>query len=159
MGDSIKVGPLEFIEGEEYVRREIHDAIGGQWQGGISTPSKYPVVLLFTSDTGKDHGYGFDGWQSTNVFHYTGEGQPALGDMRFTRGNKAIRDHIQNGKRLLLFKHVTSSSSGKRRVEFVSEMEYRDHEIKMRDSAGYSREVIVFMLAPVEPRDNRPSEA
>ncbi len=158
MGDSIKVGPLEFIEGEEYVRREIHDAIGGQWQGGISTPSKYPVVLLFTSDTGKDHGYGFDGWQSTNVFHYTGEGQPALGDMRFTRGNKAIRDHIQNGKRLLLFKHVTSSSSGKRRVEFVSEMEYRDHEIKMRDSAGYSREVIVFMLAPVEPRDNRPSE-
>jgi len=155
MTESIKVGPLTFVVGEEYVRRDIHDVIGGQWQGGISTSSKYPVILLFTSDTGRDHGYGFDGWQSKDVYHYTGEGQQSSGDMKFIRGNKAIRDHIKNGRRLLLFKHVVQQRSGKRRVEFVAEMEYRNHEIKMRDSAGYGREVIVFTLAPVESRSSR----
>lgn len=155
MTESIKVGPLTFVVGEEYVRRDIHDVIGGQWQGGISTSSKYPVILLFTSDTGREHGYGFDGWQSKDVYHYTGEGQQSSGDMKFIRGNKAIRDHIKNGRRLLLFKHVVQQRSGKRRVEFVAEMEYRNHEIKMRDSAGYGREVIVFTLAPVESRSSR----
>jgi hypothetical protein len=36
------------------------------------------------------------------VFRYFGEGP--LGDMKFERGNRAIRDHIQDGKVLLVFK-------------------------------------------------------
>lgn len=90
-----------FIEGETYNRRaEIHERFGGQRQGGISTPIAHPFVFIFTGKAGEQHGYE-DGWKDEGVFLYTGEGQK--GDMRFHKGNAAIRDHAVNGKDLLLF--------------------------------------------------------
>ena len=83
-------------------RKDIHDAYGGQRQGGISTP-KGPYIFLFTSPSGEQYGYK-DGWNENGVFLLTGEGQ--AGDMRFVRGNRSIRDHIQDGKDLLLFEFV-----------------------------------------------------
>jgi 5-methylcytosine-specific restriction protein A len=38
------------------------------------------------------------------VFLYTGEGQ--VGEMKFLRGNRAIRDHSMDGKELLLFESL-----------------------------------------------------
>jgi 5-methylcytosine-specific restriction protein A len=137
----------EFNVGEEYVRRELHDMLGGQRYGGISTPKRFPEVLIFTGDAGQQHVYGFDGWRGKSVFHYTGEGQPERGDMRFSAGNRAIRDHIGDGKRLLLFEQVRKRSG---RVKFVGEMVYRGHHIEQRDTAGYSREVIVFEPEPLD---------
>ncbi len=85
-----------FELGREYVRRDIHALFGGQVQGGISTPSNHKIVLLFSSDAGEAHGYR-DGWdRESGHFLYSGEGQ--RGDMTFTRGNKAVRDHVNNGK-------------------------------------------------------------
>jgi 5-methylcytosine-specific restriction protein A len=149
VANSVRVGELEFIIGEDYVRRDIHHAIGGQRQGGISTPHGYPVVLIFTGESGKQHGYGFDGWKSKTEFHYTGEGQPSGGDMVFKRGNLAIRDHLENNERLLLFEQVRSTNNA-RRVRFVAEMRYRRHRIESRDSEGTPRDVIVFELEPVD---------
>jgi 5-methylcytosine-specific restriction protein A len=57
-------------------------------------------VFLFTGDSGEAFGYR-DGWDISGVFRYTGEGQ--LGDMAFTGGNQAVRDHAAEGKDLLLF--------------------------------------------------------
>jgi 5-methylcytosine-specific restriction protein A len=90
-----------FVEGELYSRRnDIHERFDGQRQGGISTPANHPFVFIFTGKSGEQHGYE-DGWKDEGVFLYTGEGQE--GDMRFIKGNAAIRDHAQNGKDLLLF--------------------------------------------------------
>jgi 5-methylcytosine-specific restriction protein A len=144
----VSVGGIEFVPDDLYVRRWIHERLGGQWQGGISTPATHPVILIFTSESGREHGYGYDSWQSRELFHYTGEGQRAHGDMQFSRGNKAIRDHVQDGKRLLLFEQVRPQSSSKRMVKFVGEMACRGYHMERRDSEGYPREVIVFELVP-----------
>jgi 5-methylcytosine-specific restriction enzyme A len=45
-----------FQVSQEYRRQEIHDQIGGQRQGGISTPAKHAIVLLFTGSSGEAHG-------------------------------------------------------------------------------------------------------
>lgn len=96
-----------FVENQNYSRRnDIHEVYGGQRQGGICTPKDHPFVFIFTGQSGEQHGYA-DGWHDEGVFLYTGEGQ--LGDMSFIRGNSAIRDHVANGKELLLFQTLGRS--------------------------------------------------
>ena len=60
----------------------------------------------FTGSSGQQYGYE-DGWDEDGVFIYTEEGQS--GDMRFIAGNKAIRDHLENGKEILLFEALGKS--------------------------------------------------
>lgn len=136
-----------FKQKEIYRRRDIHNKFGGQQQGGISTPKNSPLVMIFTSDSGEEFGYD-DGWQSNGVFYYTGEGQ--VGDMQFIKGNKAIRDHINNGKSIMLFKYVKQGY-----VEFVCELYYIGHHYKqVRDREGYMRQSIVFELMPSQLSHN-----
>lgn len=54
----------------------------GQRYGGLSTPSKFPFILLFTGERGEEYGYK-DGWNKEGIFLYTREGQD--GDMQFIR--------------------------------------------------------------------------
>ncbi|MFH8385455.1 EVE domain-containing protein [Kitasatospora sp. NPDC018058] len=87
--------------GEEIRRVELHDRYGGSRQGGISPSVQSKNVLFFTdASTGEQHGYD-DVWESDDHFRYTGEGQ--TGDQVFTKGNKAIRDHLKDGRSLRLF--------------------------------------------------------
>ena len=81
--------------GSLWKRTEIHNLFGGQRRGGISTPSGKPYIILFTGPSGEEFGYR-DGWDEDGFFRYTGEGQE--GDMSFVRGNRAIRDHVKDGK-------------------------------------------------------------
>jgi 5-methylcytosine-specific restriction enzyme A len=84
--------------------KELHREFRGQRYGGISTPPDQPFVLCFTGETGKKHGYR-DWWDTeAGVLHYYGEGQS--GDMEFTHGNKAIRDHATDGEDLYVFEVV-----------------------------------------------------
>jgi 5-methylcytosine-specific restriction protein A len=121
-------------------RQEFHGPYGGQWQGGISTPSGWPFILLFTGESGEQYGYQ-DGWDENGVFLYTGEGQ--VGDMEFVRGNRAVRDHARDGKDLLLLEAL-----GKRKcyrylgVFACSSWEYRQGE----DLKGNERRAIVYHL-------------
>ena len=93
-----------FEVGRIYNRREeLHGRYGGQWRGGIATPARQPFIMLFTGESGEQYGYR-DGWNENGVFLYTGEGQ--TGDMEFVRGNRAIRDHAQDGKVLQLFESL-----------------------------------------------------
>ncbi|MFJ7501588.1 HNH endonuclease [Serratia grimesii] len=95
--------PLEKLEeGELYKRKYLHELYGGQEQGGISTPKEFPVIFIFTSESGETHGYK-DSWPNDNHFSYTGEGQK--GNMEFTKGNKSILDHKDDGKDILLFEY------------------------------------------------------
>ncbi len=134
-----------FVPGKTYSRlHDIHGRFDGQRQGGVSTPADAPFVFLFTGIAGEAHGYA-DGWADDGTFLYTGEGQ--RGDMRFEKGNRAIRDHIQNGKSLLLFEAL-----GKRKpVRFVGTFNCQSWgTIRTNDTDGNPRDAIQFHLVPDE---------
>ena len=133
-----------FVTGKVYNRRrDIHAIYSGQQQGGICTPSNHPVIFIFTGDSGDEFGYK-DDWTAAGIFEYTGEGQ--VGDMQITKGNKAIRDHVQNGKDLYLFKYIKSGH-----VQFIGNMVYTGHHFRdSKDRNGDIRKAIVFELAPAE---------
>jgi len=131
---------LPFIPHQIYNRRaQIHALYGGSWQAGICPSSTYPYIFIFSGKSGHQHGYK-DGWDNPNVFSYTGEGQ--AGDMQFSRGNLALRDHIQNGKRVFLFEFERKGF-----VKFVSEVEYHDVDyFETHDTAGSTRVGIKFFF-------------
>jgi len=134
---------IDFPVGSYWKRSEIHALLGGQEQGGISTPSKKPYIIIFSSPRGEEFGYE-DGWNADGFYHYTGEGQ--VGDMQWIRGNRAIRDHAEDGKILLVFETV---KDGRRR--FVGLMSYAGHYTKsLPDKNGNSRQGIIFKLAETD---------
>ena len=131
---------IEFIVGKVYRRRDLHEAYGGQWQGGISTPADHPVIFLFTGDSGKQYGYE-DDFQEDGTFWYTGEGQ--VGTMEFIRGNGAIKTHQANGKVMHLFKAL-----GRGDVRYIGEAILLGYHLAARvDREGDQRQAIVFELA------------
>ena len=133
-----------FEVGSLYRRRDdIHGPFGGQQQGGISTPRDQPYIFLFTGSSGEQHGYR-DGWKD-GVFHYSGEGQ--LGDMTFAAGNRAIRDHVEEGKDLFLFE---TQGHGKP-VQYLGRFACVSwEENRGPDREGRERNVIVFHLLSAE---------
>ena len=134
---------LPFIPGQIYNRRsDIHALYGGNWQSGICPSATNPYIFIFTGASGHQHGYK-DGWDNPNVFSYTGEGQ--VGDMAFTKGNLALLDHKENGKRVFLFE-----SYSKGFVKFVSEVEIIEADFfDTHDINGNIREGIKFFFKRV----------
>lgn len=133
-----------YVVGAVYDRqRDIHDRFGGRRQYGISTPADQQFIFLFSGSSGSRHGY-FDYYDEEGTFHYFGGGQ--RGDMSWNHGNRAIRDHLKSGRRLLVFK-----SLGRGRQRFVGEFVYGGHDIipDHPDSEGRLRNAIVFRLRPV----------
>jgi len=90
---------MEFIRNKIYKRKELHDEYGGNRQSGICPSSEHPVIFIFSGNTGGKYGYE-DGWDNENIFRYSGEGQ--IGDMEFTRGNKSILNHKEDGKNMVV---------------------------------------------------------
>jgi mutator protein MutT len=134
-----------YRRGQTYIRRQIHDMVRGQEQGGISTPRSTPAILLFSNEQGADYGYK-DGWkQPDGYYHYTGEGQS--GDMEMVRGNKAIRDHHKNGKVLMLFEGVERKPGLYRFAGFMHCVDYYE---KDTDALGNERRVFVFRLVSID---------
>lgn len=132
-------------------RKDIHGAYGGQQQGGICTPSHHPVIILFTGSSGEQHGYT-DGWSAEGVFRYFGEGQ--VGDMMFERGNRAIRDHLVDGKDLLVFQ-----TRGREGVRFLGQFECAGYSTEPApDREGNQRSAIVFELIPADVADQLQDE-
>ena len=134
-----------FVVGEEYNRsKDIHDKFGGNRQSGIASCASHPYIFLFTGESGESYGYE-DGWHDgQDIFLYTGEGQ--IGDMEFKAGNKAIRDHVKNGKQLLLFYALGK----KKPVRYVGEFECSSTVWgNGPDKKGDNRRTIQFNLHPV----------
>ncbi|WP_423827604.1 HNH endonuclease [Serratia marcescens] len=133
--------PFEILEKDEvYKRKYLHDLYGGQEQGGISTPKEFPVIFIFTGETGETHGYK-DGWSNNDHFSYTGEGQK--GNMQFTKGNKDIRDHKENGKDILLFEYNKKRTG----VKFAGLFECDSwNYTECKDTQENMRQGIIFNL-------------
>ena len=136
------------IKGTTYFRKDLLEKYGGQLQKGIWTPREFPVVFIFTGASGKTYGYK-DGWTDDGIFRYTGEGQS--GDMTFTTGNEAIRDHRQSGKDLLLFEDIGKGKGV--RYEGLFECASCD-ENESADKDKIQRKIIVFNLVPVATAAN-----
>lgn len=137
---------LPFEIGALYSRRgQIHSLLGGQQQGGIATPAEHPVVVIFTGEAGEAHGYS-DYWDEDGYFHYFGEGQS--GDMEFKGGNRAILDHVKNGKRLIAFQSTGKGKPYRYRGEFIA----LSHDVVpgVPDTSGALRNAIVFKLRALE---------
>jgi hypothetical protein len=134
------VEKLPFIPNQIYNRRnDIHKVYGGNWQGGICPSREFPYIFIFTGSGGGQHGYK-DQWENKNVFSYTGEGQS--GDMEFTRGNLALRDHLNNGKRVFLFEYVQKGF-----VKFLTELEFFETGyFETHDTEGKVRNGIKFFF-------------
>jgi 5-methylcytosine-specific restriction enzyme A len=134
---------LPFIPDHIYNRRNnIHAIYGGNWQSGISPSANHPYNFIFSGKSGHQHGYK-DGWDNPNVFSYTGEGQS--GDMKFTKGNLALRDHLVNGKRVFLFESVSKGF-----VKFICEVEVFDADyFETHDTSGATRIGIKFFFKKI----------
>ena len=133
----------DLVTGALYSRSELHDRFGGQEQGGIATPTNYPVILAFTGSSGAQHGYT-DGW-SDGVFCYFGEGQ--VGPMTFTKGNLAIRDQAETGKDVLVFEMLRRPKSS---VKFLGAFSCGSWEHRQApDRSAKQRQAIVFHLLPI----------
>jgi 5-methylcytosine-specific restriction protein A len=132
---------IPFVIGREYNRRQdIHALYGGSQQSGMSPCGTYPLIFLFTGPGGEQHGYQ-DRFAPDGRFFYTGEGQ--LGDMEFTRGNKALRDHAIDQRQVLLFEQSRTAH-----CRYLGECVYTGHHLEPRpDREGTTRQAIVFELA------------
>jgi 5-methylcytosine-specific restriction enzyme A len=106
---------LPFIPGQTYKRSLIHDQYGGNRRGGISNAAQFPVIFIFSGKSGYQHGYE-DHWIDQEVFCYSGEGQ--IDDMKFIKGNLALRDHVKTGKQVFLF-----TTGAKSFVKYEGELE------------------------------------
>lgn len=124
--------------------RDIHERFGGQRQGGIITPSAFPLVIAITGEAGGQHGYS-DRLREDGVFEYFGEGQ--RGDMQLVRGNRAIALHSVEGKSLLLFRKIARNGSLRFEGEWVCETVT---ERMSGDGAGEMRKAIVFELRSLD---------
>lgn len=140
--------PHRFEPGSSYKRTDLHDQYGGQRQGGISTPRDNPIIMLFTGSSGTQHGY-VDDFTADGALVYTGEGQQ--GDMVFRSGNRAIRDHIRDGKEL----HVFTTAGMKRSfVRYQGEFAADSWTIEtLPDGDGQPRKAIRFNLVPIHDAD------
>jgi 5-methylcytosine-specific restriction protein A len=137
---------LPFDVGALYNRKEqIHAVFGGQQQGGISTPKEHPLVIAFTGEAGVSHGY-HDFWDDDDVFHYFGEGQ--VGDMKYVGGNRAIGEHVKDGKILVVFQMMGKGRPYRYLGRFMCQSSYVQPGTTDRD--GQPRSAIVFRLRSLE---------
>lgn len=128
-------------------RREVHDRLGGQEQGGISTPRGITDVLVFTDpDSGRRYGYDkFEGLRADGGYSYTGEGQH--GPQTFIRGNRSILRTAETGGLVRLFRTRRTNAT------YVGAFTLGDPPFEMRqipDVDGLPREGIIFNLVPVD---------
>lgn len=118
------------------------------------TPAQHPFIFLVTGSSGRQHGYE-DRWadDGTTLFYY-GEGQ--LGDMKFTKGNLALRDHVASGEDVHVFEEVPSQSGF---LRYRGQMVCTGYEwVDAPDTKQNMRKAILFELSPLEGFEVAPAE-
>ncbi len=142
----MNTAPLFVPEQLYHRRRDIHVRFGGQEQGGMITPAQHNLIFLVTGTSGRQHGYE-DRWSDDGlVFSYFGEGQS--GDMKFTKGNLALREHVSRGEDVHLFEEVPAKSGY---LRYKGQMVCTGFSIvDAPDTQGDTRKAILFDLVPLE---------
>lgn len=109
-------------------------------------------MIYSDPSVGRSHGYDYDG-PADGAYYYTGEGQ--LGDQTFRAGNRALRDHADEGRVLRLFEAAGPTRPGGKPQRYLGayavdpEAPYRYEPAPDRE--GRIRNVIVFRLLAAGP--------
>jgi len=136
-------------------RRNIHARYSGQEQGGMITPARHNLIFLVTGNSGRAYGYE-DRWSDDGTtFFYFGEGQS--GDMKFTKGNLALRDHTLRGEDVHLFEEATEKSGCLRYKGQVVCTGFTF--VDAPDTERNMRKAILFELVPFQAFDNAEEDA
>jgi len=156
----------QIVPGDVRTRAELKELFGGGTQGGICPSRTTANVLVFTDPSvGEAQGY-HDGWLAEEdeygpVFEYTGHGQ---GDQTFEglhgTGNRAILQHVDEGRALRLFKAVGKvPGTGTKLQRYLGRFELDNIQPYVVREApndkGIMRRVIVFRLRPIEEEFER----
>jgi hypothetical protein len=133
-------------KGDTIARKKLHDLYGGGRQGGISPSRRSPNVIIF-SDRAVGERHGYADRSQDGIFLYVGEGQQ--GDQQMTHGNKAILNHVEDGRSIRLFWGCRGV------VTYAGEYELDHVDPWFNERAGSTdggpqRNVIVFRLIPVK---------
>ncbi|MFF4859044.1 hypothetical protein ACFY2N_29630 [Streptomyces rubiginosohelvolus] len=137
----------DLVPGDKIRRVDLHAQYGGSSQNGISPCGTSDNILIFTAaSSGHQHGY-FDTWNEDGTFHYTGEGQ--TGDQKMIRGNRAILEHSQTGKRLRLFDGARGTVRYLGEWTLDAEEPYTEDEAPATGGGGL-RKVIRFHMVPIK---------
>jgi 5-methylcytosine-specific restriction protein A len=146
--------PLFVPEQLYHRRRDIHAHFGGQEQGGMITPADHNLIFLVTGTSGRQHGYE-DRWSDDgSTFFYFGEGQG--GDMKFTKGNLALRDHVLHGEDVHVFEEVPAKRGY---LRYRGQMVCTGFDlVDAPDTQQNMRKAILFELVPLEAFFNTPGE-
>lgn len=143
---------VNFQIGRVYDRKtEINGIYGGSRQSGISPSLVSDAIFIFSGPSGSQFGYEdseITDADGGTTFYYMGEGQ--VGDMTFRSGNKAIREHSQDGRALHLFRTLGKGKG----QEYLGEYFYDRHRFaEGRDRDNNLRKIIIFSLVSVrEPK-------
>jgi hypothetical protein len=152
--------------GQLTTRIEVARTYGGSRFGGIQPCRESPNIMIYTDpEEGEQHGYIFDGWdpEDPSVFYYSGEGQ--TGDQRITKGNKAIAEHLVDGRALRVFEVASGDQPGGKLQRYVGEFVLDDIEPYRFEWAEDSsdprgqRRIVVFKLHARTAESRRVSAA
>ena len=130
--------------GAVYKRSELHARYGGSRIAGIVPLKREPFIFLFHTEEPSQNFYK-DGFSVDGLYWFSGEG--TVGDMRWTAANSAVRDHMREGRSLLLFERVRRAG-GLWRCSYVMQCGQVLEETR-KDKRGDARRAIVFGLVTV----------
>jgi 5-methylcytosine-specific restriction protein A len=136
----------EFVVGERYVRRELHDRFKGNRRTGISPPANEEFIFVFAGPSGKKYGYEGGLREDGTLLHY---GVGRVGDMAFepNNANTKLREHRERGLDLHVF--VETIDDGV--VSYLGEYEHDDCEwVDASDGDGETRRAVRFRLVPAD---------
>lgn len=132
-------------------------------------PCKDNILIYTDPQSGEKYGY-FDGWAQEEddpnpYFEYTGAGRGKQGfDGPIGSRNRAIRDHVKDGRALRVFKADGKvAGSGTKNQRYIGEFELDTEKPFVprlaRNDEGETREVIVFRLRPVDALEPTPKDS
>jgi len=125
-----------------YIRANLHDCFGGSRYSSISACISHdsPILIFTNPKTGQDV---YKDKFLNGSFYYSGEGR--IGNMQWTKGNLAIRDHKINHREIHLFE-----SDGFGGAKYIDRLELSDINYYQNfDDNGNQRTAFQFILNPL----------
>jgi hypothetical protein len=161
MSSEEKVTSWKLLPGEYMGREERRKLFGGALYGGIEPSAKSKNVFLYSDPSrGENFGYKFDGWNhDRSIYLYTGEGR--VGDQALREGNRAIANHLEEGRALRVFVadgEEDGKSSAKKQLylgEFRIDDQLPYYVAEAPDVNDEPRTVFVFRLRPLGSVEKR----